>query len=152
MPILCLYANQLYLCGASDKPEWAGKVSLISSRFGPFATGLTWKHEVFRSYASADLRSLGGILFFPEVRVNGVKVTPLSWSSRHDEPRVSCVVEAPDMDWVKWFGREPTDAWDRVALMESAGWSWDVKDDMGHRACRLKEFELIEGPPPEGAF
>ncbi len=84
--------------------------------------------------------------------MKGVKVTPLSWSSRHEEPRVCCVIEAPDMDWLKWFGREPTDVWDRVALMESAGWSWDVKDDMGHRACRLDELELIEGPPPEGPF
>ena len=95
---------------------------------------------------------MAGTRFFIEARVNGVSVTPLSWSSRHEEPRVCCVVEALDMDWVKWFGREPIDVWDRVTLMESVGWSWDVRDDMGHRACRLEEVELIEGPPPEGAF
>lgn len=58
------------------------------------------------------------------------------------------------MNWVRWFGHRPTDPLhlDRVAWMNSIGWSWDVRDEMGHRACRIDELELIGGPPPEGAF
>lgn len=99
-----------------------------------------------------------GTRFFPEVRWRGSRISISSWSARHpDKPTLCCVVGRDWIDPAAWFGLagvkpSQVDSEELMRLCADLGWNYDIRDDIGYRYCTIDELELIEGPPPKGAF
>lgn len=110
------------------------------------------------AYTHKYFPSVEGIRFFPKHSWRGSQIAIYGWSSRHpDRPVLNCVVWRDWINPAKWFGMEGVKVQqiDTVELMElcgGLGWNYDINDNIGYRYCTIDELELIEGPPPEGAF
>ena len=74
------------------------------------------------------------------------------WSHGQDRPYVGCTMNPAKIDQQRWFGRTGLTLEQMIEPCAALGLRLDVRDHAVYGAVPLDELELIEGPPPEGAF
>jgi hypothetical protein len=96
------------------------------------------------------LRPFDRMIFFPEIRYRGCKVSPWAWHPTAHEPILR--IDGSNLDGYRLNG--PFNAgpnFDFTAALLADGWEGD--DYLGwSRYVHVDELEKIEGPPPEGPF
>ena len=89
------------------------------------------------------------IRFFPELRFQGIRVTPTGWHPKSEEPLVRCEIGAGGLGGGR--GIDPHEYQRIVDELVNLGWEWDYREG-GQGYVHVDDLEKIEGPPPEGAF
>ncbi len=148
---LCEYEGYRMLCYASSNRSGA----TLSA--GPCGD---WAHLGFKKSRGSPfdwimvVRSSELVRFYPEAKWRGtpVHVAMWSWGQADPRPYVGCSLNLHEIDQQRWFGTTGLKYAELIAPCAELGWRVDLRDHSAYGAVPIDELELVEGPPPEGAF
>ncbi len=144
--ILCWRHPYWFLAGFSSDPQWRDRFSLRLGFFMYRDPALEWRAVNNYLYSVLDRSVAMEYTFYPEIRYKGMRVTPVGWDPKSEEPMLRC--ELHDLGE---RGRQGFETRRRaVEELRADGWRFDDREG-GWKFVHVDELEKVEGPPPDVA-